>query len=171
MKTLYLLRHAKSSWAEAGARDRDRRLAPRGERAAALLGVYLAQESLAPELVLCSSARRAQETLEPVLAHLSPRPRVSSEDSLYGASAAQLLERLRELEDSLGSVLVIAHNPGLEDLAGVLAGAGDVETLERLRRKLPTAGLVELSFEGGSWRALSPRAGTLQRFVTPKDLI
>jgi len=166
MKRLYLLRHAKSSWDDPGLRDHERPLAPRGRRAAAKLGDHLRTEGVRPELVLCSSAVRARETLERISDALG-EAEVHVERDLYAADAAELLERLREVADTIGSVLMIAHNPGLQDLALELARTGG--DLPRLREKLPTGSLATLAFEGG-WRDLAPGAATLLALVVPRDL-
>jgi len=168
---LHLLRHAKSSWDDPALADRERPLAPRGERAATLVGTHLAREGVRPDLVLCSPARRAVETLERLRAAGAPLPAAELEEGLYGATAGELAERLRRLPAELASALLVGHNPGLHDLAGVLAGSGPSEDLRRLRRKLPTAGWVELALPGDAWgAALEPGAAALRRFRAPRDL-
>lgn len=171
MPVLYVLRHAKSSWGDPDLPDRERPLAPRGERAAALLGAYLAQEQVRPDRVLCSPARRAVQTLAALCAHWSGAPEPSLEEDLYGASAAELAERLRRVPGEIASVLLVGHNPGLHDLACALAGTGPPEELRRLRQKLPTAGWVELLLPGPTWRDLAPGRAELRRFRVPRDLV
>ena len=123
MKSLLLLRHAKSSWDEPGLADRDRPLAPRGRRAAKALAGHLGQEGVQPALVLCSSARRARETLERIAPALGEAD-VTIEDGLYGATEDDLLERLRAVPDSVPSAMLIGHNPAIQALALCLAGSG-----------------------------------------------
>src|SRR4051794_26437716 len=120
MKRLYLLRHAKSSWKDPGLADHDRPLAGRGRRAAKAVARHLREQGIDPELVLCSTARRARETLERLEPALG-RGAVRVEPVLYGADAGALLEHLRGVSDAVGSVLVIGHNPGLQRLALGLA--------------------------------------------------
>src|SRR3954468_4693715 len=122
MKRLYLLRHAKSSWDEPGLADRDRPLAPRGRKAARLIAEHMRREGIAPELVLCSPARRAHQTLDAILPALGDKATVMVEPELYGASEPELIERLRRLADSVGSAMLIGHNPGIQGLALTLAG-------------------------------------------------
>jgi phosphohistidine phosphatase len=117
MRTLYLLRHAKSSWAEPALPDWNRPLAPGGRRDAKRIAKHLVQLKIQPELVFCSSAERTRETLELVRTALGPTSTVTLDDELYGASAEQLLERIRLVPEETGSVLMIGHNPGLQDLA------------------------------------------------------
>ena len=167
MKHLLLLRHAKSSWEEPELADHERPLAPRGRRAAKLIAEHLRWESVAPALVLCSSARRTRETLEGIASALGERVAVQIECELYAASEQRLLERVRAVEEGVESVLLIGHNPGVEQLALRLAGGGD--KLASVRRKYPTGALATLEF-GGRWRELGPGSAELTDFVTPKQL-
>lgn len=113
MKRLYLLRHGKSSWKDTGPRDHDRPLATRGRRAAEAIARHLRDYDLEPELVLCSTARRARETLDRIQSALGA-PTVEVEDDVYAASADALLQRLRRVPDTFASVMLIGHNPGLQ---------------------------------------------------------
>jgi phosphohistidine phosphatase len=167
MKRLFLLRHAKSSWDDPGLADHDRPLAPRGERAAKVIARYLREERIAPDLVLCSSSRRTRETLDRIAPALGDEVRVEIERELYAASADRLLERLRAVDDDVESVMLIGHNPGIEQLALTLAGDG--EKLADVRRKYPTAALATLEFDG-RWSALEPGTARLADFVKPKQL-
>jgi phosphohistidine phosphatase len=160
---LELLRHAKSSWADPEVVDHDRPLNARGRSAAALVGRRLHDEGPRPELVLCSSATRARQTLE--LLHLGPAADVMIEDQLYGASAATLLDRLRTVPAQVGTVLLIGHNPGIEDLTRALDRKG-LAAVE----KFPTAALAVLGFGIRSWGQLDPGTGHLGSFFTPRDL-
>jgi phosphohistidine phosphatase len=146
MLTLYLLRHAKSSWDDPGLADHDRPLAPRGLRNAEALAAHLRAAGIVPGLVLCSTAQRARETLAAVLPAFDGETEILVERRLYGASAGALLERLHAVPEAVGSTMVVAHNPGLEELASRLAGDAAPE-------RLPTAALVELS-SGGTWATL-----------------
>jgi phosphohistidine phosphatase len=167
MRTLYLLRHAKSSWDDPGLRDHDRPLAPRGRRAAETIARHLGEEGIAPELVLCSSSRRTRETLDRIAEALGDGVDVEIERELYAASAQELLQRLHAVHDGVGSVMLIGHNPGIEHLALTLAPKG--EGVAEMRRKYPTGALATLDFEG-SWRELAPGSAELAAFVKPKRL-
>lgn len=170
MRTLFLLRHAKSSWDNPSLRDFDRPLAERGRRAAPAMGQYMRREGLVPELVLCSTARRAQETWALMESALEPRPEVTHTDLLYGASAGGMLDEVRAHGGAAPTVMLVGHNPGMEDLAVALAGSGSERLLRRLRRKYPTAALAIIDFDMPTWSDVRPGAGTLRRFVRPKDL-
>jgi phosphohistidine phosphatase len=167
MKRLYLLRHAKSSWKDPGLDDHDRPLAGRGRRAAETIARYLREQDIAPELVLCSTARRARETLERVEPAHEERA-VRLEPGLYGASSSALLERLRGVPDAVGSVLLIGHNPGLQRLA--LELARPAPALHELEAKYPTAALATLVLQGPTWHDLDRGTAELVGFVRPRDL-
>jgi phosphohistidine phosphatase len=167
MRTLYLLRHAKSSWAEPALPDRQRPLAARGRRDAKRIAKHLVRLEVQPELVLCSSAVRARKTLEGVRVALGTTSSVRLEDELYGASAEQLLERIRLVPGVVASVMVIGHNPGLQELALLLAGDG--VDRGRLEEKFPTAALATLTLATG-WSQAAPGAAVLTAYVVPKQL-
>jgi phosphohistidine phosphatase len=160
MPTLYLLRHAKSSWDDPGLADHDRPLAPRGLRNAEVLAAHLRAARIVPGLVLCSTARRARETLAAVLPAFAGETEILVERGLYGASADELLERLHAVPEAVGSAMVVAHNPGLEELASRLAG-------EEAPERLPTAALVELS-AGGTWAMLGDSPCRILSWTVPR---
>jgi phosphohistidine phosphatase len=162
-KRLFLLRHAKSSWEDPQLDDHDRPLAPRGLRAGKLLAEHMRGEGIRPALVLCSSARRARETL----AALDVDGEVQVEAALYGASADRLLERLRGVPAAVQSTMLIGHNPGIQSLAVSLASRG--AQVARVQRKFPTGALATLDF-AGDWIELRPGSAELADFVRPKDV-
>jgi len=164
---LWLLRHAKSSWSDRGLRDEDRPLAPRGERAADRIRDYIAATDVRPELVLCSSALRARQTLARVLPALGTELEIRIETGLYTFDADVLIDRLSKLGSHETSVMVVGHNPAMQDLAVRLSSRGDA--LPHLTKKYPTAGLAEIAFDGRGWDALN-RSGELVRFIAPRDL-
>jgi phosphohistidine phosphatase len=167
MKRLYLLRHAKSSWDDPTLADHDRPLAPRGRRAAKVMAKHLARKGIAPELVLCSPSRRTRETLTRIVPGLGKNANLRIEAELYAASAAALLEVLHEVPDEVESVMLIGHNPGIQDLGLSLARPGSKSA--RVRNKFPTAALATLELNG-SWRELAPGSAELVSFVKPKEL-
>lgn len=174
MPTLFVLRHAKSSWNNSHMNDHERPLAPRGQRAAETLAAHIDALTASspdglPALVLCSTARRAQETLEPLARRLPDSTELIVDDDLYGAPAADILARLRVVHEATPSVLVIGHNPGLEDLVRGLGTDGDPELLARVRAKFPTGAFATLTFDG-SWYELRPGTARLAGFVVPGDL-
>ena len=160
MRRVYLLRHAKSSWKDRSLADRDRPLAGRGRRAARAIADHLGAEGVRPELVLCSPARRARETLERVEGALGDEVEAVFEEGLYGASGAgRGCWRAFARSPEVGSVLVIGHNPGLEQLA--LALASDGAELARMREKYPTAALATIDLPADRWSALERGGGEL----------
>jgi phosphohistidine phosphatase len=165
---LWLLRHAKSSWSDRGLRDEDRPLAARGERAADGIRDYIQAEGIRPELVLCSSALRARQTLARVLPAFGTDLRIRIEPTLYTFDADALLERLGSISSDVNSAMLVGHNPAMEDLATRIADRGD--RLADLLRKYPTAGLAEIAFSEGTWNTLADRPGELVRFIVPRDL-
>ncbi|MEP6973531.1 MAG: histidine phosphatase family protein [Actinomycetota bacterium] len=165
---LWLLRHAKSSWDDPSADDEDRPLATRGERAAGRMRDYLEAHDINPDLVLCSSARRARQTLAGVLPGLGEALEIRIEPTLYTFDVAVLIDRLSRVPVDVSSVLLVGHNPALQELAVRVADRG--ERLHDLTRKYPTGSLAEIEVSSGSWGALAYRAGELKRFVTPGEL-
>lgn len=167
---LILLRHAKSDKAEPGMGDHERTLNPRGRGDAARIGAYLARHALIPDRVLVSTARRTRETWEGVAAALSATPVVTFEDRLYNGSADALLAVIKETERTTSTLLVIGHNPGMQELAMLLVASGDVDMRERLHEGLPTSGLVVIDFAAQAWSKLHAHGGRLERFITPRSL-
>jgi phosphohistidine phosphatase len=166
MMQLYVLRHAKSSWREDDLPDHERPLARRGRKDAGKVAEYLRKQRIAPALVLCSSSLRTRQTLEAVAGALgSVETRV--EGDLYAASAGQMLERLRQLPDETGSVMLIAHNPGCQELAVRLARPDKLR--ERVESKFPTSGLATLEVTSPTWRSLADGDGRLTAFFAPGD--
>lgn len=171
MKTLYLLRHAKSSWKDASLEDFDRPLNKRGRRAAKALGDHLQRLSISPAQVLCSPSRRTRETLERVQRRLPVALPVRFEQAIYLAEAHTLLGRIHRLSDSLASVMIIGHNPGLEMLARMLTQGGDEAARGKLARKFPTGALATLHADIDSWHDLTPGGAVLDAFVVAADLV
>jgi phosphohistidine phosphatase len=166
--SLYLIRHAKSSWSDPTLPDQERPLARRGRRDAKRIAKHLLRLGIMPELVLCSPTQRTRETLELVRPALGTTATVRLEAELYAASAETLLERLRAVPEEVASVMLIGHNPGLHDLALLLASAGT--ELERLEAKFPTAALATLTLPRATWRRLSQADAVLAAYVVPKQL-
>jgi len=168
-KRLILFRHAKSSWSE-GVEDHDRPLSDRGRKAAPVIGHYLAKAKLQPDLVIVSTARRAQETWARAVRAMKGPIETQNSREIYLASAEKLLEVIHGVDTSVGTLMLVGHNPGLEDLARLLMKELGGEPGARLREKFPTAGIAVLSFEVGSWADVAAESGALDRFVTPKTI-
>jgi len=176
MLTLTLLRHAKSSWDQPALDDHERPLAKRGKKAAPEIGAALAAMGLRPDLVLCSGAARARATLDLVLKKLGgPVPEVVYDDAIYMATPNALLARLRRVGPGAAGetprhVMLVGHNPGLEELALLLVGSGAADDTARMTEKFPTAAVAVVGFNAESWAAIKPDSGRLEHFLTPKQL-
>ena len=167
MKRVYLLRHAKSSWDDPMLRDRERPLAPRGRKAAKRMGRWARKHDVRPQLVVCSSAVRARETLQRMLPGLGD-PEVWVEITLYAASAETLLDRIRALPAEVDDAMLVGHNPGIMDLVLLLARPGGLR--DRASDNVPTGGLALLELDAGRWHDVSAGSATLRRFVVPREL-
>jgi phosphohistidine phosphatase len=170
MKRLYLLRHAKSDWADPDRIDAERPLSPRGRRAAPTLGRYMRRERLIPGLVLASTARRAEETWDLLSESLKSHVPIEASHKLYLASPARLLKAIQGVDDRIGSVIIVGHNPGLQALALELAGSGEANARARITAKYPTGGLAVFDFAVERWADVAAGGGELERFVVPRDL-
>lgn len=180
MKTLYLLRHAKSDSEGWSGQDFERPLNERGKHACTAMAAHLREQGILPGIVLCSTAVRARETLAGIARVLDwpgaeGRPAFVFRDELYLASQNELMAEVRGLDDCAPSAMVIGHNPGLEVFAiefaqGGAKGSGDRDAFEALERKYPTAALATLTFDLDRWRDLGPGAGRLTGFVKPSKL-
>lgn len=172
MRQLLLLRHAKSAWDNPGRPDHDRPLSPEGRIAAQAMRAAMRRLGLAPDLVLVSAAKRTLETLD-ALEPWDDTPLIEPMEELYLASAQRLLQALNAVPETVRSVLLIGHNPGLHELAMTLVGAHAMTKagpdLQRLVAGYPTAALSEFSI-AGPWWALAAGNARLLRFVAPRDL-
>jgi phosphohistidine phosphatase len=168
MKTLTLLRHAKSDWHDVELRDFDRPLNARGARAAATMGRHLHALGLAFDTVVASPAVRVTETIdrfENGYGEIAP----AWDRRLYLASAQGLLDVVHGLPARAASALLVGHNPGLEELVLLLvADAGAMR--DAVEAKFPTASVVEIAFDVDRWEDVAPASGELVRFIRPRDL-
>jgi phosphohistidine phosphatase len=167
VKRLALLRHAKSAWDDPSLRDRDRPLAPRGRKAAKRMGRWARKHDLRPQLVVCSSAVRARETLARMLPGLG-EPEVWIEVALYAASAETLLARVRSLPEEVDDAMLVGHNPGLGDLLLLLAAPGRLR--DRAAENVPTGALARLRLDVERWHDVGAGGAELASFVLPRDL-
>ena len=171
MKTVYLLRHAKSSWKDDGLDDIDRPLSKRGRAAAKAMRRYLAEKKLLPAQVLCSPARRTRDTLAVVQGAFATAVPIRFEKGIYMAEPQTLLRRLKRLGDSLGSVMIVGHNPGLQQLALILSEGRDSEARRDLAVKFPTCALAVIGSDTGHWSELEIGGASLEAFVRARDLV
>lgn len=169
MKILTLLRHAKSTWDDPVARDFDRPLNKRGQRAARTVGREMRSLGLAFDRVIASPALRVIETLADIERGYGEKLDPIYDQRIYLASASTLIDLVRECDDEVASLLLVGHNPGLERLALSLTGEGDPLRPE-LAAKYPTATLAEIILPVERWSDVVEGAGKLARFVRPRDL-
>lgn len=169
MKSLTLLRHAKSGWDDPVSRDFDRPLNPRGRRAARTVGLEMKAQKLVFDLVLASPARRVIETLEEVeAAYGALRP--DYDQRLYLASTATLVEIVRATPVSVGRLLLVGHNPGLEELALRLSRGDGGGLRGEVEVKYPTGTVAEISLPVEHWSEVEEGIGKIERFIRPRDL-
>lgn len=166
LRRLVVLRHAKSAWPE-GVSDHARPLGRRGLRDAPAAGRWLSAADCLPDLVLCSTARRARETWELAAAELGSPPPVRHDPRLYAAEARDLLDAVREGPADVETLLLVGHNPGVQDLTLLLTGEALGESLDRAGSKFPTSAMAVLTWRG-SWSDLAPGAALLTDFAVPR---
>jgi len=169
-RLVYLFRHTKSSWEDPRLEDFDRPLAPRGERACESMQRYMALADVHPDLVFCSAARRACQTLDGVMPAIGDQATVKHYRGLYLAGPQAMLNRLRRTPADVNSVMLVGHNPGIQSLAIRLTGKGDEADKARLQKKFPTGALATLVFRGRSWNELDTEACELHSLVYPRDI-
>ncbi len=170
MKTIFLLRHAKSSWNDTVERDFDRPLNNRGRRAAETIGRYFREESVAFDYVVASPAVRVIETLDSVETGAGRSFGATFDKRIYMASAMTLFDIVQETDDAHSSVLLVGHNPGLEDLVFMLTPADGTRIRKEIDVKYPTATFCEMVFDVESWDDITAESGKLVRLVRPRDL-
>ena len=170
MLKLLLLRHAKSRWEEPGVADKGRDLAPRGLIAASRMGELLRERGLVPDLVLCSTARRAIHTWQRAAAALGAEPPVLYDERLYLAAPERMIAVACERGGDAKRLLLVGHDPGMHRLATSLAATGDVKLREMLSAKFPTAGLALIALDLAAWSELGRQTGELRGFWRPRDL-
>ena len=184
-RRLVLIRHAKSAWPDLP--DHDRPLAGRGRGDAPLMGRWLRDTGWIPDLVWCSTAERAAQTWRLAAAELGADPPVSYEPRMYGATGGELAALIRQAPPRTTTLLLVGHNPGIQELALTLSAAADgdaataagdettaggdaaAEALDRAAAKFPTAAIALLEF-GGGWEDLSAGRARLISFVVPREL-
>jgi len=171
MLTLILLRHAKSSWDDPSLDDFDRPLAPRGIKAATAMAHFLESEIAPPDTIVCSPAQRARETLALVLPALEGEMDISMDRALYDlATPGALFDHVRSIHPGARRLMLIGHNPLLEQIAAMLVGAGQAADRQAIATKYPTGALAEIDFKGSDWNKVEPGSGTLKQFIQPRNL-
>lgn len=170
MKTIYMLRHAKSSWDDSSLSDHDRPLDERGRAAAPRVGAHMEEAGYLPDLVLCSTATRTRQTLDAVLSELEAEPAIEFHEELYLAGPGEMLDLVRSVPDIVEAVLLVGHNPGTGMVAAALSGDGSPEMIGLMSAKFPTAGLAIIELSVDRWKDIVSGCGSLKEFVRPRDL-
>lgn len=165
MKTLYLNRHAKSSWADAGLSDFDRPLNKRGKTDAPLMGKYLAEKRrISPEIIISSPAKRAIKTAEIIAKEIGyPAKKIVRNEKIYEAGPSSILEMIQKIDNSYNSAMLFGHNPGFTSLASYLLNVNI--------GNIPTCGICRIDFDTDSWRKVEIESGTLVFFDYPKKVL
>jgi phosphohistidine phosphatase len=161
MKTLLLLRHAKSSWSDPAMRDFDRTLNERGLKAAPLMGEFIKQQGIKPDLIISSPAERARQTMELVKQSAGLNSEIRFDERIYEASVGRLMQIVSGFGERANEVLLVGHNNGLENLLARLTGED---------KRMPTAALARISLPIDNWSDVYEIQGQLNLFVKPKDL-
>lgn len=161
MKTLFLLRHAKSSWRDTSLPDFERPLNERGRKAAPLIGKFMRRQKLRPQLILCSPAERARQTIALVQEAAAFKAELRYDERIYEATEARLRAVVSQIDESAGRALLVGHNPGMEELLQSLTGEV---------RRMPTAALAHITLNIERWADVRENSGDLVRFVRPKEL-
>lgn len=170
MRKLTLLRHAKSSWVDPAKADFDRPLAPKGRRAALKIGAFIEKHQLAPDLILCSPAQRTRETLARIAPFMNQNTDIQMERSIYSAGTGDgLVAYLKGLAIDVEHIMIIGHNPTMQQLALDLSDARSCSAYSKMEKKYPTAALAHIEFGIPHWHELSG-AGQLVHFVIPRNL-
>lgn len=170
MLSLLLLRHAKSSWDNPKLDDFDRPLAPRGIKAAPKIGAYIQRRELLPDLVLCSTAQRARETLSLIIPYLACESTIRMQRKLYHSESANaLLDHIRQQDSRFKTIMLVGHNPALHDLATTVVKSGSEQYRKQLAEKFPTAALAVIRFKTSDWRSIDCN-GNLDKLVLPRLL-
>lgn len=169
MLTLYVMRHAKSSWAVPGARDFDRELNDRGRSDLEKLGRAMSERGYSPGHVLCSAATRTRQTFDYIKEALDPEPGVTFTERLYSSGLDDYLKLVQDVS-GFESVMLIGHNPMCATLAVSLAGDGDDELLESIAYKYPTGTISVLNFDVENWSQVENRSGLLVDVIIPSEL-
>ena len=167
MGRLFLLRHAKAEWAEPGQRDFDRVLARSGVEDARAMGRLMASRGLIPASIICSSAARARQTLDAILETSGIAARPVYDGDLYATDAPGYLEVAARSGES-GDLMLVGHNPMLEDVAIALARHGESDLIDAIHQGFATAGLAVITFDGPH-AGIEKAHGTLEHYITPSD--
>jgi phosphohistidine phosphatase len=169
VRTLYVLRHAKSDWGDESLQDFDRPLNGRGRKAAKAMGCEMRERGLAPDLVFLSPSARTTETLARVEEGFGSNFEKVEEPGIYLADPVTLVDLIRSAPATSKRLMVVGHNPGMQELVRALA-KGPRDLIEEAGTKFPTGALVEIRFDVSDWPDVSPGTGSIRSFLKPREL-
>jgi phosphohistidine phosphatase len=174
VKRLLILRHAKAVPGDARTDDHERPLSSRGQGDASLMGAEMHHRLYVPDLALCSTAKRTVETWERVAPEFDSPPKSQFVASLYHAAPKAILKLVQSADDSVESLCIVGHNPGLEEFSAAMVqppeSKSERDNLERMREKFPTGALAVFELGLTRWREIEPATGLFADFIRPKDL-
>lgn len=170
MKKLSLLRHAKSDWQDPATRDFDRPLNDKGKRVARAMGHWVAGQKIRFDHILASPAKRVQETLEHFIEGYGKRYDIEWERKIYLASSATILDAVRDCDDKYDHILVVGHNPGIEDIIFDLVPDDGSENRDMVEKKYPTGAFAELHIDCDHWADISDKAAHFEIFMPPRNV-
>jgi phosphohistidine phosphatase len=170
MRRLLLLRHAKAERVQSGEKDHERVLTDRGRADSARLGTYLARHKLVPDLALVSTSARTRETWALVAKAFKKAPPAHYDERVYESSPQAILKVISETGPNVATLLVVGHNPSVQELATELVASGDVDARRRLKEEFPTAAVAVITFAVEDWGGVHAHGGRLEHFVGPKWL-
>ena len=170
MKTIFLLRHAKSSWQNHNLDDFDRPLSDRGIKACKKIGKYLKKKNISPDIVYCSTAVRAKQTWELVNRIVEKKENVLFKKNLYMSDLSNFIEIIKKTKKKFKSLMIVSHNPGIEYLALELSKDKNNEVYKKIYNKYPTGALVIIKYNIDKWNKVDLKKGSLYKFIKPKEL-
>lgn len=171
MKTLILLRHAKSSWADVTLDDHDRPLNRRGMDAAPVIGAWLAHRDYHPDVILCSSSRRTRQTVELMRSSMPSLPEPQVERKLYHSTPSEMLYRLATLQNRSSTAMLVGHQPGIGSFLRKLSDGSEKQRCHRAFEHFPTAAAAVLELPIDAWADLTFGIGQFVDFAKPRELV
>jgi len=170
MKKLYLLRHGKAGWGNPADGDHGRTLDVSGLEDCQRLGTYVIENGINPDQIFCSSAIRAQETLETLTDAADKNWPVTNMRDIYTAGASELLDIIHDADDNIKTLMIVGHNPTLHELSCAFAKAGPEKLLKTLKKQFPSGTIAGFKFDVEQWQEIKPASGTLISLDSPRDM-
>ncbi len=170
MKKLFILRHAKSAYSDNVSNDKDRPLNETGKNACKSIANYMKDKVIIPDLILCSDAVRTTQTIENILQNLDEELKVEYTSRLYLATPGEIFKEIAKIDDDIDKIMVVCHNPGAHQVSALLTVGGNMDAIDVLKVKFPTAAMASFTMNIDNWEEIGPACGYLDDFVTPKML-